>query len=133
MLDRILAVARAEVRRGRRLPLDQPGAEQTSTNTVSEQAVTAVIRRVGDRTRQVQIRRCALTLDQTATDPVPSPNDADDGAAAMSVSLRVSVARDLSVIDASNQLRGAVVDAVRQEVGLHVARVDIFVEDLHDA
>ena len=57
VLDRILAVARAEVRRGRRLPLDQPDADATGVNTVSEQAVTAAIRRTGDQMREVQIRR----------------------------------------------------------------------------
>ena len=140
VLDRILAVARTEVRRGRRLPLDQPTDEQTSANTVSEQAVTAVVRRVGDRTGRVQIRRCTLALDDrpagSATSTVPSPSDGeafDPGPAAVAISLRVSVARDLPVAVASNQLRTAIIEAVLQEVGMRVVSVDVVVEDLHDA
>ena len=139
VLDRVLAVARAEVRRGRRLPLDPPTTEQTRPGTVSEQAVTAVVRRTGDRTGQVQgqvqIRRCALTLDVTGTGPgvLSGRGAADSGAAAVAVSLRVSVVYDLSIADACHALRGAVIAAVQQEVGIHVSSVDITVEDLHDA
>lgn len=153
VLDRILAVARTEVRRGRRLPLDQPGPEQTSPNTVSQQAVSAVVRRVGDRTRQVQIRRCDLAQDKTSTRSEAQPSrlvdtattsesgppnvshgvSVDDGPAAVAVSLRVSVARDLPIAAVSNQLRAAIIEAIQQEVGMHVASVDITVEDLHDA
>jgi len=146
VLDRILAVARAEVRRGRRLPLDRPTSEQTSANTVSEQAVTAVVWRAGDRTNQVQIRRCTITLDTRpggsaappATvdpDPYDTPSAAplDTDPAAVAVSLKVSVANDVAIADASNQLRVAIIDAVRQEIGIDVSSVDIAVEDLHDA
>ncbi len=135
LLDRILAVARSEVRRGRRFPLDQPGPERTSSSTVAEQAVTAVVRRTGDRTRQVQIRRCLLTLhDAGPAGATPSGSTAVDvGPAAVAVSLRVSVLRDLSIPEASRQLRAAIIHAVQQEVGLQVVSVDITVEDLHDA
>jgi hypothetical protein len=153
VLDRILAVARAEVRRGRRLPLDQPGTDPTHVNTVSEQAVTATIRRTGDRIREVQIRRCVLTIgptDLTRTPtaystaatapsmggpvafPAPAP-PTDSGPASVAVSLRISVATERPVVDVSNRLRAAVIDAVMQEVGMHVVAVDIVVEDLHDA
>ena len=153
VLDRILAVARAEVRRGRRLPLDQPRADVTSPNTVSEQAVTAVVRRVGDRTRQVQIRRCALTLANPASERpgvtttsasstrAPSrprllrtPGEAlGAGPATVAVSLKVSVAADLAIVDATNQLRTAINEAIEAEVGMRVVSVDITVEDVHDA
>lgn len=167
VLDRILTIARAEVRRGRRLPLDQPGEDLTSFNTVSEQAVSAVVRRVGDRTRQIQIRRCALTLDDSfrgvsheaeraarqQPDTIAGPVVADDpaatalasvdpdstlrgvldtGPAAVAVSLRVSVAHDAPILEASEQLRRAIVAAVKQEVGVDVSAVHIHVEDLHD-
>ena len=153
VLDRILAVARAEVRRGRRLPLDQPGADPTSVNTVSEQAVTATIRRTGDRLPGVQIRRCVITADpsdrlESLTSDSAAPGEftrggptsdsapgllTGRGPAAVAVSLRISVATHRSVVDVSNQLRAAVIDAVMQEVGMYVVAVDIAVEDLHNA
>lgn len=149
VLDRILAVAYAEVRRGRRLPLDQPTSDQTSANTVSEQAVTAVVWRAGDRTNHVQIRRCSHTLVTTANTSIPTagipadPNaqnlpggaqlDAGPAATAVRLSLQVSVGNGLAIADASNQLRLEVIEAVRQEIGMDVVSVDIAVEDVHDA
>jgi len=153
VLDRILVIARAEVRRGRRLPLDQPEPDGTTPNTVSEQAVTAVVRRVGDRTTQVQIRRCATTTDAPTTAAsrrpaddaatgqggspqaivgAPSSEARDRGPASVRVSLRVSVAHNLVIAAVSSQLREAVITAVAQEVGMLVTTVDITVEDLHD-
>lgn len=154
VLDRILAVARAEVRRGRRLPLDQPSPEQTTANTVSEQAITAVVRRAGDRSRHVRIRHCDLALDDnaahqpigTASTPPRTDGPTDlgrpgvrregalrSGPAAVTVSLRVSVSQDVAIADASNELRAVVIEAVMQEVGMRVVAVDIIVEDLHNA
>lgn len=149
VLDRILAVARAEVRRGRRLPLDQPDSDGTTPNTVSEQAVTTVVRRVGDRTADIQIRRCSIaTISPVGTGSVPAPSGDADAAgsvgallagpleaspAAVAVSLRVSVAHDLPIVRATVQLRSAVVEAVDQEIGIDVTSVDIHVEDVHDA
>jgi hypothetical protein len=130
VLDRILTVARAEVRRGRRLPLDRPTADQTSPNTVSEQAVTAVIRRIGDQNSHVQIRRCALTVDP---DDTAAESDVGPGPAVVAVSLRVSVEAGRPIAEVSDQLRASVIDIVAREVGMHVISVDITVEDIHDA
>ncbi len=148
VLDRILAVARAEVRRGRRLPLDQPSAtDRTSPNTVSEQAVCAVVRRVGDRTDDVQIRRCTVVSDTsraTVDEPsgVSSPDRLDAAGSpdrgpavpvpgAVRVSLRMSVAFDRSIVEVSEQLRHKVMVAIEEEVGMVVRAVDITVEDIH--
>lgn len=144
VLDRILSVARAEVRRGRRLPLDQPTDADTSPNTVSEQTVTAVVRRAGDLNRQVQVRRCTVTtyLGDTATSgrvrppravPAATPDESAPGPAPVRVSLRVSVAWNLPIAVACDRLRASVIDAVAREVGLNVVSVDIAVEDVHDA
>ena len=56
----------------------------------------------------------------------------DQGPASVAVSLRISITSDRPVVDVSNRLRAAVIDAVTQEVGMHVVAVDIAVEDLHD-
>ncbi|MBA8796241.1 hypothetical protein FHX74_003894 [Friedmanniella endophytica] len=143
--ERILAIARAEVRRGRRLPLDRPGPDQTSDLTVSEQAVATVIRRVGDRAGRVEIRSCAVRLvdpgdPSLATDLA---EDAGDAAADVppgipsdvTVSVRVSVlstaGNRASIPAVVQELRDGIIGAVRQEVGVNVVQVDVVVEDVH--
>ena len=55
--------ARAEVRRGRRLPLDEPVADGTVSDlSVSEQTVAAAVRRAGDAVPGVEVRRCRVEL-----------------------------------------------------------------------
>lgn len=139
VLERILTVARAEVRRGRRLPLDRTGVDEDSVSTVSEQAVTAVVRRAGDRDPRVQIRRCTLVVDPDP-DPGPVPLGTvegggvpEPGPTAVRVSLRVSIGHGAPVVDVGARLRASVIEAVGREVGMDVVSVDIAVEDLHDA
>lgn len=129
VVNRIMAIARSEVRRGRRLPLHHPGPDQVSELTVSEQAVTAAIRRVGDRTRAVQIRRCALKVVPSADAarfPARSPS-------AVTVSLKVSVSVAASIPRLVADLRAAITEAVDQEVGMDVRTIDVAVEDVFDA
>lgn len=152
VLDRILTIARSEVRRGRRLPLDPPDPvepDAPTTATISEQAVAAVIRRVADRNPDLQIRRCAITLDpaHTPTTPAGATTGAMTGGAAVlpadtaapqptrvevSVSLRVSVGPYTSIPLATTELRPAIAQAVAAQIGLTVTSIDIAVEDLHD-
>lgn len=161
VIDRILTVARAEVRRGRRLPLRRPGPDQTSDLTVSEQAVATMIRRVGDQSPAIQIRRCAITLitdepstpqpgDESSptfvrTDADPhddelaqvasavTPVDQRPGPAAnVRVALRVSVGSAVSIVGLVDALRMMIIDAIHRDVGMNVVGVDVAVEDLHD-
>ena len=63
VLSRVMEIARAEVRRGRRLPLDEPVADGTVSDlSVSEQTVAAVVRRAGDAVPGVEVRRCRVEL-----------------------------------------------------------------------
>lgn len=129
VVDRVMAIARSEVRRGRRLPLHQPTAGSLSNLSVSEQAVTAVIRRVGDRGGLVQIRRCRLQVvppDATARTARPSPT-------AVRVSLKVTVKAGTAILAVVEDLRLAIIAAVEREVGIDVQTIDIAVEDVFDA
>ncbi len=147
-LDRILTIARTEVRRGRRLPLTPPGPARSSDLTVSEQAVATVIRRAGDRLPDVQIRRCAVEL--TPADGAaasPSTPGAEVEAAArratsttlspgrvrIGVSLRVSVGSATAIPETMDALRRTISASVDHEVGVVVDRIDVTVEDVHDA
>ena len=146
VIDRILAIAHAEVRRGRRLPLDRPATGQASDLTVSEQTVAAVIRRIGDRGGSIQIRRCSVELDTdhdhdhtatattTATATATANDDALRGASVgVRVSLRVSVDKAAPIVTLINELRQTIIAVVAREVGLDVTNVDVTVEDVHDA
>lgn len=63
VLSRVMEIARAEVRRGRRLPLDEPVADGTVSDlSVSEQTVAAAVRRAGDAVPGVEVRRCRVEL-----------------------------------------------------------------------
>ncbi|HEY5821284.1 MAG TPA: hypothetical protein VIT20_04880 [Propionibacteriaceae bacterium] len=126
VIERILAIARSEVRRGRRLPLNHPGAGQESELTVSEQAVASVIRRVGDRSGWVEIRRCSIEL-------VDGEPLADAPASEVRVFIRVSIKFGGAIAEVIDELRSTIIDTVDREVGLTVIAVDVTVEDVHDA
>ena len=136
VIARILEVARSEVRRNRRLPLNKPLPGQVSEAlTISEQAVAAVVRRTGDRHGGVQVRRCSVELVDDAAPVAGSlpvvdelaPREASD----VRVALRVSIDGGVSIPSLSGELRRAVIDVVSREVGMNVVRVDIEVEDVH--
>ena len=144
-IDRILSIARTEVRRGRRLPLVEPGPDGVSELTVSEQAVTAVVRRVGDSIAAFQVRRCSVrhaTSDQSQTtrthgarDGVLTPLDPADpqhAPAGLTVSVRVSVDLGVSIPLVVERFRTTVTEVVDREVGLRVTRLDVSVEDVND-
>lgn len=149
-IDRILSIARSEVRRGRRLPLHQPGPDHVSELTVSEQAVSVVIRRVGDQTAGVQIRRCTVQLvsaeagqpdiaaaphTQTMASTILEPEVsrlAVSTASDVRVSLRVSVDATASIPSVVNDLRTAIIDVVDREVGIKVQTIHVAVEDVHN-
>lgn len=126
VIARILDIARSEARRSRRLPLSKPRPGQVVDElTVSEQAVAAVVRRTGDRYGGVQVRRCSIDL-------VDATVQEEQGASDVRVSLRVSVAADVSIPVLSAELRSAVMAVVDREVGINVVGVDLVVEDVHE-
>lgn len=125
VLGRVLDVARAEVRRGRTLPLRQPEPETEPTLTVSEQTVASLVRRVADGDPSVEARRCTVVaLDDEAVAGEP---------AALRVELRLSVAVSAAIPAVTARLREEIIDVVNSSVGVVVPRVDLIVEDVHDA
>lgn len=125
VLDRVLDVARAEVRRGRTLPLRQPAPEADPTLTVSEQTVADLVRRVADRDPDVEARRCSVAELEDGTRP---PGEV----AALRVELRLSVAVGAPIPAVTAGLRRQIVEEVADVVGVVVPRVDLIVEDVHD-
>lgn len=129
-LAAIMAIVRAEVRRGATLPLIATSPDHPGELTISEQAVATIVREACDRFADVEGRRCRVSV---ADEPTPRPSMAlPAGPNALDVELSVTVAKAVSIPALARDLRGAVGEIVRRQVGLRVASVAIHVEDVHD-
>lgn len=161
VLTRVMAVARAEVRRSKRLPLDEPtrvpaalpGRAAHAHLTVSEQTVAAIARRAADSVAEVQVRRSRVELAAPADDAVPGssatpgraapvvPDDAgargslglQSRPARVAVSLQISIALRSAIPEIARKVRERVRAAIAAEVGVRPVVVDINVQGVHDA
>jgi hypothetical protein len=127
LVSKISSIARAEVRRGRRIPLQPspPGIEEADL-TVSEQAIATVIRDTCDRLPDIEARRCSVEV-------VGEGTDADSDSVAIRVHLRISVSALTASPGRIEDLRQEIIAAVEDQVGVTARIVDIDVEDVHDA
>ncbi|MFC6419239.1 hypothetical protein ACFP7B_14360 [Sanguibacter inulinus] len=145
VLGRIMDVARAEVRRGRRFPLDEPEVSEPAPElTVSEQAVSASARRAGDAVPGVEVERCVVSLVVDGRGPwQASPVGVLDlrqgpdsyGRARPSrveATLQITVPVSASIPAVAAEVRSSVRRRVSSEVGVDVVRVDIEVRDTRD-
>lgn len=139
----VMHIARAEVRRARRIPLDQPRPEATPdvSLTISEQAIATVIRHIVDTTTEgAEARHCRINVDLTTAPDTTSntvgANSADgdgaDVATRLQIELTVSLPIGSSLRIAADRLRTAIAQGVSDQLGLTASRIDIVVEDLHD-
>lgn len=143
VLGRIMDVARAEVRRGRRFPLDEPeDSRPVPELTVSEQAVSASARRAGDAVAGVQVERCVVTLVDgprpRSTGPVGVLAGTEPDSyrqtrpSQVEATLQITVPVSASIPSVAAEIRSSVRRRVSREVGVDVVRVDIEVRDTHD-
>ncbi len=138
-LTQIMTIARTEVRRGRTVALQPAPAGPDGVPlgepdlNVSEQAVTAVIRRTADQLNGLEARRCTIR----PLDPPPAGATTAGGPlikpTVIAVTLTVSVSRTARIPDLTGQLRRRVTEAVERQVGIAVSTIDVHVEDIHDA
>lgn len=144
VLARVMEIARAEVRRARLLPLDEPEPDEgTPELTISEQTVAAVARRAADLVLGVQVRRSRVELVPAAELPSGTPEPAavvevgqsslgTRRPASVRVALQISVASTASIPQATREVRTTVMEAIKEEVGVNPVVVDIAVQDVHD-
>lgn len=126
----IMNIARAEVRRARHIPLEQPPAGQVASPLlISEQAVAAVVRAAADTVRGVRARRCAVDIDKAA---LLEPHDPPQPAA-IHVNLRIAVSAATIIPEAMVEVRQEISRLLADRVGLDVTSIHIDVEDLYDA
>lgn len=134
----ILEIARAEVRRGRRIPMDQPRPGAAGDElTVSEQTLANLIRRTSDEIGGLEARRSAVALSKH--DPLNEGAPGHDtrqpetlaAPAEITVDLRISVAPNAAIPALTRLLRDRLRTAVELEVGITATVINITVEDIH--
>lgn len=106
-----------EVRAGRSLPLRHP--DPRVNLSVTEGAVRALIRSVGDDIRDIVIGRCRLD------------GDVEEPGASIEVTITASVAWAVPIVPLSALLRSRIFDALERHTELNVTAVNIAIEDLH--
>lgn len=123
IVDKVTAIARSEVRRGARIPLER-SEDSTTELSISEQAIATVIRHTSDLIPGIETRSVALRLHEEDGPEISSVK--------IAVRLRVTVSATSSIIDQVALLRARLMGAIQVEVGLDTTRIDVLVEDLSD-
>jgi uncharacterized alkaline shock family protein YloU len=133
----ILEIARAEVRRGRRIPMEQPRAGAAGDElTVSEQTLANLIRRTSDEIAGLEARRSAVALSKhdPLNEGAPEPETRQPELAApteITVDLRISVAPNAAIPALTRLLRDRLRTAIELKVGITATVINITVEDIH--
>lgn len=116
-MEQILASIRNEVRAGRSVPLRHP--DPRVTLTVTEGALRALIRSIGDDVPGIVIGKCQFD------------GDVETLGAPIDVTVTASIAWKSPIPDAARELRDAIRDALTTHSHLNVMSVNVTVEDLH--
>jgi len=107
--DRVVRAVRAETRLGRMLPLDDPAQDLR----IAETTAAKVLRRAADGVPGVRAASCRLT-----------PHEGDGGA---SLAMTLAMTLDQPLPDRAAQVRRAVSDAARRDLGLAVGSIDLVI------
>lgn len=128
LTEAIMAVARAEVRRGRILLLrtTDKGATQ-----ISEQALGSLVRSVATAIPGIHSRRCRIEI-QEGAQRAPAGTDTAIGGQELVINLRVACAADIDIPATAQALRRGISEAIPALVGIRGATINIAVEDLYD-
>lgn len=127
VLENVLAVARAEVRRGRRIPA---ATTELGPVLVSEQALVTLVRLAADsvpgvRTRRIEVTPRRRTDGGLGYDPGAPVLDA--------VTCRIAISPTVSVPRVSTEIRHRVTAVLSRHMSVDPGAVNIVVEDLYDA
>ena len=109
-----MQVARAEVRRGRRL---QVRTDPGGSIEISEQTLSALIRFACDSVPGVRSRRCQAA-------------QRDD---VLNVAVRLAIRSGGSAPELADLVRARITAVVPARAGLSVGRIDLIIEDVYDA
>ncbi|WP_026534499.1 hypothetical protein [Arthrobacter sp. H14] len=123
--ETIMMVARAEVRRGRRIQLARTEA---GTIHISAHALAALARFAADTLTGVRARRCSID----PFTPAARTGDAVVESSDIRITLKVAVSSALSIPPTMEALRERVIAVVSAQVALNSRQIDVIVEDLYD-
>ncbi|MEP6651081.1 MAG: Asp23/Gls24 family envelope stress response protein [Lapillicoccus sp.] len=159
-LANVLAIVRTEVRRGRSIPLQRPvsdphhdlgnagdtgadagadtAADAVPDLTVSEQVIATVVRETCDRNPDVEVRRVSIDIApataarrEGGSPSLPRVDEMQPTDVVMD--LEVTVSHTAAIPDLIDGLRRRIMAAVASQIGVIVSRINIHVQDLHDA
>ena len=116
--DNIMALARAEARRSRRIILH---TSVEGTTEISEQAISSIIRVAAGEIPGVHARRCRIDLHSTSNDSSGSPDNP------LTIGSNINIPR---TVEALRQRIGTAIPAC---VGISAGTINITAEDLYDA
>lgn len=119
----VMAIARAEVRRGRRIPI---ATTDLGPILISEQALLALVRVTLDSVDGMRARRVSTT---GILDTFPVRSEETDRE--VRISCRVAVAPGVGIPAAASEARNRVGAAILRSLNVMVDAVDIIVEDLY--
>ena len=113
----IMTNIQTEVRAGRSLPLNHP--DPRVSLSVTEGAVRALIRAVGDEVPAIVVGKCQLE------------GKVEEPGAPIEVTVTASVAWGQSIPESARTIRRLVYEALANHTQLNVTAVNVTVEDLH--
>ncbi len=125
LMDKVALVARAEIRRGSRIPLLRTDGTGEADLAISEQAVTSVVWHASDQLPDIEARRCVVH-NVDASGPGKEPVTID-------ITLHISIAAGGVIPEQVAGLRHRLATSVESCTGIRVGAADVIVEDLHDA
>lgn len=131
----IMDVARAEVRRGRKILLR---SADNGITEISEQALSSLIRAAAAGIPGVRSRRCRIEIRSAAASPAGEDQPSGTTATAtgagprLIINLRVAAAPGIVIPLVAEALRHEISTAIPAGVGIGAGTVNITVEDLYD-
>ncbi|KRC47480.1 hypothetical protein ASE16_18870 [Leifsonia sp. Root227] len=118
-VGRILTGIRLDVQSGRRIPIVHP--DPAADLALTEGAVRALVRSVGDGIDGVLVGRCRLD------------GDVETPGAPIAVHLEISVRYGASMANAADEVRAAVIGELGRHAELTIASVDVVVTDVRES
>ncbi|MBG0740456.1 Asp23/Gls24 family envelope stress response protein [Paeniglutamicibacter antarcticus] len=128
----IMDVARAEIRRSKRILLASNG---NGTTEISEQALSSVIRAAAAEVPGIHARRCHIEISSATSDSsVDDPPSGQSGVIGphLVIGLRSAVAPDINIPRTVQLLRQRIITAIPAGIGISAGTINITVEDLYD-
>lgn len=133
--EAIMDVARAEIRRSKRIVLT---STENGTTEISEQALSSLIRFAGRAVPGIHSRRCHIEIRASSTSlavenhPSETTGTPANAGPHLIINLRVAAAPGIDIPLTIQALRHEISNAIPAGVGISAGTINITVEDLYD-